>query len=335
MEIRRVQMTGGSSYIVTLPKDWIKNLNIQKNDPIGLFRQTDGTLLITPKMNREQTERIKEFKVDDKINKDFLFRNLIGAYIAGYNSIKLKSKSRMPPNVRITVRNFTQTTIGQEVVEETDNSIYLKDLLNPAEMPFHRTIKRMHIMVKGMYDDAIYSLKNNDKHLAEDILKRDNEIDRLHWLVARQHNIIQRDVNFAEKMGISSEYATTAFLISRILERIGDHVIRITNNIILLSDVDLDKKIIEKIEDAGNLSIQILNKSIGSFSKKDINEANENIVSVKNLEKKCLDISTLALKQDQEITISIGYIVESIRRIGEYAGDISESVINQLITEDK
>jgi len=335
MEIRRVQMTGGSSYIVTLPKDWIKNLNIQKNDPIGLFRQTDGTLLITPKMNREQTERIKEFKVDDKINKDFLFRNLIGAYIAGYNSIKLKSKSRMPPNVRITVRNFTQTTIGQEVVEETDNSIYLKDLLNPAEMPFHRTIKRMHIMVKGMYDDAIYSLKNNDKHLAEDILKRDNEIDRLHWLVARQHNIIQRDVNFAEKMGISSEYATTAFLISRILERIGDHVIRITNNIILLSDVDLDKKIIEKIEDAGNLSIQILNKSIGSFSKKDINEANENIGSVKNLEKKCLDISTLALKQDQEITISIGYIVESIRRIGEYAGDISESVINQLITEDK
>jgi phosphate uptake regulator len=335
MEIRRVQMTGGSSYIVTLPKDWIKNLNIQKNDPIGLFRQKDGTLLITPKINREQTERIKELKVDEKTNKDFLFRNLIGAYIAGYNSIKLKSKSRMPPNVRITVRNFTQTTIGQEVVEETDNSIFLKDLLNPAEMPFHRTIKRMHIMVKGMYDDAIYSLKNNDKQLAEDVLKRDNEIDRLHWLVARQHNIIQRNVNFAEKMGISSEYATTAFLISRILERIGDHVIRITNNIISLSDFNLDKKIIEKIEDAGNLSIQILNKSIGSFSKKDINEANENIGTVKKLEKKCLEISTLALKQDQEITISIGYIVESIRRIGEYAGDISESVINQLITEDK
>ena len=335
MEIRRVQMTGGSSYIVTLPKDWIKHLNIQKNDPIGLFRQTDGTLLISPKMNREQTERIKEFKVDDKTNKDFLFRNLIGAYIAGYNSIKLKSNSRMPTNVRITVRNFTQTTIGQEVVEETDNSIYLKDLLNPAEMPFHRTIKRMHIMVKGMYDDAIYSLKNNDKQLAEDIIKRDNEIDRLHWLVARQHNIIQRNVNFAEKMGISSEYATTAFLISRILERIGDHVIRITNNFISLSDFNLDKKIVEKIEDAGNLSIQILNKSVGSFSKKDINEANENIGSVKKLEKKCLDISTLALKQDQEITISIGYIVESIRRIGEYAGDISETVINQLITEEK
>ena len=72
MEIRRVQMTGGSSYIVTLPKDWIKHLNIQKNDPIGLFRQTDRTLLISPKMNREQTERIKEFKVDDKTNKDFL-----------------------------------------------------------------------------------------------------------------------------------------------------------------------------------------------------------------------------------------------------------------------
>ncbi len=335
MEIRRVQMTGGSSYIITLPKEWVKTLNIQKNDPIGLLRQSDGSLLITSKMNREQTQRIKTFEIKDVVKPDYLLRQLIGAYIAGFNSIEIKSSTRMPPQVRIIVRKFTQATIGQEVVEETDNQIIIKDLLNPAEMPFHRTIKRMHIMVKGMYEDTMHSMKNNDKQIAEDVLTRDNEIDRLHWLIARQHNIILRNIDFAEKMGTTSNLATTSFLISRILERIGDHIIIIAKNTLSIIDKKIDKKIIEKIESASKLSMNILNKSVGAFSKRDINEANENIESVINLEEKCKEINKYALKDKGEYVISIGYIVESIRRIGEYSSDISETVINYLTGEDK
>ncbi len=42
MEIRKVQITGGSSYVVTLPKDWAESLKIKKNDPLGLIVQPDG-----------------------------------------------------------------------------------------------------------------------------------------------------------------------------------------------------------------------------------------------------------------------------------------------------
>ncbi|MGC1120731.1 MAG: AbrB/MazE/SpoVT family DNA-binding domain-containing protein [Candidatus Methanofastidiosia archaeon] len=47
MEIRKVQVAGGSSLVITLPKEWVNSLNIQKNDPLGLIVQPDGTLLIT------------------------------------------------------------------------------------------------------------------------------------------------------------------------------------------------------------------------------------------------------------------------------------------------
>ena len=335
MEIRRVQMTGGSSFIITLPKDWIKTANIQKNDPIGLLKQSDGTLLITSKMNKEQLQREKEFQVTPNTNNNYLLRKLIGSYISGFNTINIKSNKRILPTTRLIVRQFTHTTIGQEIVEESDNSIIIKDLLNPAEMPFNRTIKRMHIMIKGMYEDTIQSLKQNNKQLAEDVLTRDNEIDRLHWLVARQHNIILRNVNFAEKMGTTTNIANTSFLISRILERIGDHIIRIAKYVLdIIENKFDDHVIIERIDEAGNLSLSILNKSIGSFSKKDIKEANENIENVNILLTECDNINKLVLKQDPSITISLGYIVESIRRIGEYAEDISENVINQLIGEE-
>jgi phosphate uptake regulator len=49
MDIRKVQVTGGSSYIITLPKDWIDKSHVKKNDPLGLISQPDGTLLVTVK----------------------------------------------------------------------------------------------------------------------------------------------------------------------------------------------------------------------------------------------------------------------------------------------
>lgn len=335
MEIRRVQMTGGSSYIITLPKEWVKTVNIGKNDPIGLLQQPDGTLLVTPKMDKEHTKKTINFKVENGVKQDFLFRKLIGAYIAGYNAITIESKPRIQPKTRSTIRRFIQTTIGQEVVEETDNSITVKDLLNPSEMPFHRTIKRMHIIVKGMYEDTITAVKKHDKRLAEDVIRRDSEIDRLHWLVARQHRIIQQNVNFVEKMGITVDTATTAYLISRILERIGDHVNRIATYVIRLLEDSIDDEIIKKLDYASNQSLTLLNKSIGAFTKKEIREANETIDLSDKLEELCEEIDKLALKQTVPSAISLGYIVESIRRIGEYAEDISETVINHLIGEEK
>ena len=43
------------------------------------------------------------------------------------------------------------------------------------------------------------------------------------------------------------------------------------------------------------------------------------------------DINNMVLKQETMAAVSIGYIAESIRRAGEYAGDISETVINLLV----
>ena len=333
MEIRKVQVTGGSSYVVSLPKTWVKKLNIKKNDPLGLIIQPNGTLLITKKVDEEQEERIIEINADIMDTPTYLFRCLIGAYIAGYTIIKIKSIGAIPPFVRAVTRKFTQATIGQEVVEETNNSIMIKDLLNPVEMPFDKSIRRMYMIVKNMHKDAVSILKNRDKTLAEDILSRDNDVDRLQWLIARQHNMVSRDVNLNRKMGVTTEKAANYFLISRIIERIGDHAVRIAKNILNFIDEKVDEKIIDTIESASNLALEIFDKSMESFTERDMKSANKNIDSLTELVSLCEKINTLALQQKAAIAVSIGYIAESIRRTGEYASDISECVINHLISE--
>lgn len=201
-------------------------------------------------------------------------------------------------------------------------------------MPFDRIIQRMYVIVRGMHKDAVSALKNKDKMLAEDVLSSDNDVDRLHWLIARQHYIVARNINLATRMGITTEMAANYFLISRIIERIGDHAVKIAENILNFIDKKVDKKISCAIASACNLALQIFDKSIEAFTKREMKLANDNIEALTKLISLCEEINTLAMQQKGAIVVSVGYIAESIRRTGEYACDISECVINHLISEE-
>ena len=74
---------------------------------------------------------------------------------------------------------------------------------------------------------------------------------------------------------------------------------------------------------------------MSSFFRREINSANKNIESVNALENFCREINASSLKRNASLAVGIDSIVDSIRRIGEYAEDISENVINHLIGEEK
>jgi len=334
MEIRRVQVTGGASFVVTLPKDWAESQKIVKNDPVGLVVQPDGTLLITKKITEDPEQRVKEIDSSTIADPAFLFRMLIGAYITGFTVIHITAKQRFPPFVRTVVRDFTRMTIGQEVVEETETSITIKDLLNPSEMPFDNTLKRMFVIIKNMHEDAITALDTHNRSLAMDVINRDTDVDRLNWLIARQTNMILQNASLSRKMGISPNMAMNYTMISRITERVGDHAVRIAEHSLPIIDVDFDKKFINAIKKSSALSLEIFDRSIISFFNADMKEAHRNIESLTALEDICGDINNMVLKQDALVALNIAYISESIRRAGEYAGDISETVINLLVEDE-
>lgn len=333
IETRKVQQTGGSSYIISLPKPWIEKNKIQKKDTLGILAQPDGNLLITPKINSEDILKNKEIITDDYKDYNFLFRVLIGTYIMGFSKITLKSSKKFEPFIRDCVINFTQIAIGPEIIEETNTYIVIKDLLNPKEMPFDKTLKRMYILAESMHEDAIRALKTKDKTLAEEVIKRDDDIDRLHWLIGRQSNIVLRDIILSQKMGITLEDANHYQLMSRFLERIADHAVKIAKNVLILLERGVEKELIEKISAASRIAVELLNNSLDASMNKDIRMANSNIESVNKLVNACEGINTDSNGNHVETSIATSYIVESIRRTGEYSGDISELVINNLINE--
>ncbi|MFX1320143.1 MAG: PhoU domain-containing protein [Promethearchaeota archaeon] len=330
IETRKVQKTGGSSFIISLPIVWIKKHGVEKNDTLGILSQPDGNLLITPNINSEEYIKSKNFDVDGITDPHYLFRLLIGAYIMGCTVITIKSSKRFEPNIRDCVRNFTKIAIGPEIIEESNQRILIKDLLNPKEMPFERTIKRMYILVQTMHEDAIKALETGDKQLAEEVIERDNEIDRLHWLVGRQSHIVLRDIILCQKMGITLEDASHYQFMSKFLERIGDHAVNIAKNLLLIDYKEVDKKLLENISNVSKFSLELLDISLDAWQQKNIKLANENIDKIKKLTEECEKIITIT-ENNVKISVPLGYIIESIRRTGEYSSDISEIIINNLI----
>lgn len=335
MDLRKIQMSGGSSYIVSLPKEWIISNKIGKNDSVGITVQNDGTLLVTPKTDTVQMHKCWECEVSHATDKVFFLRCLIGAYISGHTSIKISAQGKLPVFVMESVREFTNMAIGQEVVDETESYVVIKDLLNPSEMPLSSTIQRMSVIVTKMHQDALIALKNCDSALAENVRFRDNDVDRLHWLVARQSNLIMNNLSLSHKMSVSPLESVYYFLVSRIIERVGDHASRIAGSVINLSESPMPKNLLELIESAGSDALKIFNKSIDAFFSEDIAAADKLIDSARNIDALSREINSLAMNYDTAHAVSAVNISDSIRRIADYSSDICENIINHAVNNTK
>ena len=80
--------------MITLPKDWADSVGLKKNDTVGLQPQPDGSMVIYP--GGEQAAIAGSTKVidaDGLADRDFLYRQLVGAYIAGHDAIELTDVS--------------------------------------------------------------------------------------------------------------------------------------------------------------------------------------------------------------------------------------------------
>ena len=327
-------MTGGSSYVLTLPKSWVESLHIQKNDPLGVHVQSDGTLLITRTISDEQVQRMKKLVVDRDTDPGFFLRLLIGTYIAGFTEILITTKERIPGPVRTKIREFSGMVIGPECVEETEQSVLLKALLNPLEMPFENSLKRMFVIVKGMHYDAVEALLTGAHDLAIDVIDRDNDVDRLFWLIARQTNMIMQNTHLSRKMETTIAQMMPYYQVGRIMERVGDHGVRIAHNALKIRPEDVGEDLSAHLQAASTGALRVFERGVEALFTHDPEKANRMIESIHQLEENYALMNQEILSLPTSVAVPVRNMIDSIRRTGEYSADIAENVINYEMMED-
>ncbi|MBN1280518.1 MAG: phosphate uptake regulator PhoU [Candidatus Thermoplasmatota archaeon] len=330
METRKVQITGKSTYIISLPKTWVNKVKIRNGNSVILIPRSDGTLLINPKLNETKEVSSNAIAVDT-LDMETLFRKFIGAYLAGFDVIEINSSEKMSPAVRQQIRRMTQSVIGPEIIDETSTSVKIQDLLDSSDLSMIQGLKRMYVITRGMHRDAVIALEQRDTELAEDVESRDNEVDKFYWMIAKQYNLVLNDMFYADKMNVKPQEVLGYLLVARSIERIADHAKRLASNVQLLKGkIDILPRILE----ASDAILKEFDEAVNAFHRNKFEHANQVVIKARSLGKLTQQLTQeiLGLKLDAATIVSLAYIVDSLERTRAYVLDIAETAINHQFT---
>jgi phosphate uptake regulator len=329
MEIRKVQLTGKSSYTVSLPKTWAMQNGLKERSPVGITCLSDGSLRVAPgEIVKPQARGI--FNIEG-LFEDALARQMISIYIAGYETFELRA-----PEIRLdqrkTIRDMSYRLIGMEVVEETAKSVVIQDFLSPEELQIKKSIRRMHLIIESMHADATRSALKNDTDLANDVILRDRDVHRHYLLVLKRLQAMLKKP-LSEASDIPANESLEYYLTAVSLERIAQHAARRAQCVLLLSSGSVPIEILDSIKEASELSSEIMKLAMDALFKLDPKLA-EKAIRVKDKQASALRrIETMATDLDAHAALPLQCIANSIDRVADYGMNIAEAARNLAVAK--
>jgi phosphate uptake regulator len=331
-ETRKLQVTGGSTYILSLPKRWITQNQLTKGSPLSVREEEDGSLSIVPskleKLEKQDDALIRVSSIDKP---DAVTRKIVSAYLVGYNilHIKAQGQQQLSSKLRNHLKSFARHfLVGTEIVTDTPTDLVLQVLLNYPELSVQSALRRMAIITSSMHKDAIAAFKSLDYSAAKAVIETDNEVDRFNLYIIRLLKLALSNPRILKEIGLSNAKSCLGHrLITKSVERTADHATKIAENVLVLKEKVSDE-LIERIEKMSNLAISMFEDSMDSLFKGDFNLAEtviEKITQIIKLEKEAV-LSSQNVGTEEIASLSL--LIESVRRTAEYASDIAEVVLN-------
>ena len=327
MEIRKLQLTGKSSYTVSLPKAWVTHLGLKEKSQVALATLPDGSLRLTPYEHVKPKER-GIFNIDN-LFEDALARNIIAVYIAGYETFELRAQ-QIRSDQRKTIRDMSYRLIGTEIIEETAKSVVIQDFLSPNELKVKKSIRRMHLIIESMHADAINSLLKKDVDLANDVILRDRDVDRHYLLVLKRLQAMVK-TPFAEASDITPNESLEYYLAAVSLERIADHATMIANCVLTLEGESLPESVYKSVSEASTMSNDVMQLAMHALSKADMGSAEEAITLKKRQAPILKHLEGAALDLEAHVALPVYCIVKSIDRVADYGINIAEVAIDLAV----
>lgn len=322
METRKVQRTGKSTFIISLPKTWATKNGINTGSILFIAQNQNGALVLSAQ--KSEPDLKTTIDIGEKSGES-LIRDIIGCYVAGYRTIEVTS-NHMSAVQKRDLHNIVNKLIGPEILEETINKIVIQDLLSSEELQAERALKRIRTMVKAMIQESISALLNNNKELALDVIRRDNDVDRLNLLIARQFTDILRSGSVKQETA-NSITAFNYMLAASNLERIADHAAKIAE-ICSLHDYTLPKEITQELASLASAFGSLIDDSISVLVQGNSEKANKLIDDTRAIMNRTQIMANSSQVKDKEELLVRLVVAGSIERMLDYIMNIGELTIN-------
>ena len=261
---RRLQRIG-SSILVSLPKEWVVANNLDKSSQVEI-ETTQNNLSITTQQSKKPT---KEVEIPYPLSKeDSVVANITGAYLLGYDLIRIKGKSTISIKDRENIRASMRSLVGIEIIDEDAKTITTQILLDESSVNPQKILKRMNSIAQGMFIDVLDMLQNPDQ-LAS-VVDRDSEINRQYFLLVRLIRSAIVDKRLAATFNLVDMDILDYRLAANIIENAGDTIVSITDTIAKsMAFKTMAKSHFNLISDIAKDIEEIQTKSVDAFVSND------------------------------------------------------------------
>jgi phosphate uptake regulator len=264
-DLRKVQRTPTGTYFVCLPRTWSEHSGLKKGTLVALNESADGKLFIDPKYNDEPVPKASSLRVGP-----YLGREIVGHYLLGSDIIRIEAKERIDFEARNIVKSTVGSLIGLEIVEENYSQIVLQCLLEPSGFPPEKILRRNYAIVAGMHRDSVNSFIDCDSQLAKSVIARDDENNRLYFLLVRILRTIIQNPRLSEKLGLTAIECLDYRLAASLVESMGDACVQIATKTLELKTAKPSEELKKLLSELETVCYEAHEQALKSFVNKDI-----------------------------------------------------------------
>jgi len=325
MELRRVQRTSGGTFFVCLPKDWATRIGLDRSSVISLSETADGRLVIDAKYSAERAQQVVIVKPTPLLD-----REIVGKYLLGYDIIRVEAKDRISTEDRECIKQASSRLIGLEIVEEDYSKIVLQCLLEPSAYPPERILQREHSIASSMHRDAVTAFLDGDINLARNVIARDNEVNRLYFLLVRILRTVIQNPGLSEKLGILPIDCLDYRLTASLVEAIGDQSVQVAELATKLEKAKVAKELAQLLLKLHRVGFEAHENALKALFTRDIALAESVRDEQKNVSRLYGEVESFVQVQYGDIAPQVLAAASSIRRIYEHSLDIADLVMPKM-----
>jgi len=321
LELRKAQETGGGTLLISLPKRWAERNNIHKGSLLSIEERADGYLILG---SSYEPEKAGELAI--KYPSSMIIREITEGYLLGYDSLVIQANKRISPVDRERIRQTVRRFIGLEIMEEDASRMVIQCLLEPSSLLLDKILRREHIISSSMHQDALTSVVEKDMHLARVVGERDEEVDRLYFLIVRVLRSAVQNPSLAEKLRISPIDCLDYRLAAKSMETIGDCSTDIAEVAIRMARTEMPPKIRETLLELNRTVSEVHGKAFDALIGKNIKLADAATEERRKSLTLLRELDRATAQQCSELIPFLSSLISNISKISDAAGDIADLV---------
>ncbi len=318
---RRIQLTGRSTFIVSLPKEWVVSMGGSAGSEVIITPEPDGSLrlrLASAPSRQDRLVRVLDFSSGLEIQS--AIRNVISSYIAGYDEVHLiypPGEEGKASRVKEIVEN---AILGFNVLEESPGRLVFVSVVDPKSLELWKAFRRASRIAHSMLEELASSIEEGNRRGLAIIVERDNLVDKLYLYIARQLTQALMGRHPLQELGLETPAeALHMFLAAKSVERVADHAYLIASRASAAEDLGLLKPIAPRIAEAASL-FQDVTEALAGI---DVEAAASVARSVEKL-RAALDVEAVKAPPNPLYHLAL----DSVRRVVGYCLDLAEATID-------